>query len=79
MARRVGDPTTLTRTLNHRYVALWGPQTLNERLANTGEASALADELGEPGSVVSVRPLWCPRRNGSRRSRARRSSARART
>ncbi|MDQ3676107.1 MAG: hypothetical protein M3401_04765, partial [Actinomycetota bacterium] len=48
MARRVGDPMTLARTLNFRYVALWGPRTLPERLANTREATMLADRLEDP-------------------------------
>lgn len=47
MARRVGDPTTLARTLNQRYVALWGPRTLPERLANAREAGALAKGLDD--------------------------------
>lgn len=48
MARRIGDARTLARTLNHRYIALWGPRTLSERQANCREATALTDLLGDP-------------------------------
>ncbi|MEA2218919.1 MAG: hypothetical protein QOJ35_1545, partial [Solirubrobacteraceae bacterium] len=48
IARRVGDPRALARTLNDRYVALWGPRTLAERLSSTREASALVASLDDP-------------------------------
>ena len=48
IARRLGDAPALARTLNFRYVALWGPRTLPERLANTKEAAVIADQLEDP-------------------------------
>ena len=48
MARRVGDPRTLLRTLNYRFVTLWGPHTVSERMANAREAHRLAEELQDP-------------------------------
>lgn len=48
IARRIKDPRTLARTLNSRYVALWGPQTQPERLANSREAVVLAERLEDP-------------------------------
>ena len=48
MARRIGDPTTLLRTLNYRYPALMGPGTLAERIANCRESDELADLVGDP-------------------------------
>ena len=48
MARGVGDPKTLLRTLNYRYAALWGPRTLAERLSNSREAHELADSIDDP-------------------------------
>ncbi|HVF79419.1 MAG TPA: AAA family ATPase [Solirubrobacteraceae bacterium] len=48
IARRIDDPSTLARTLNDRYVALWGPQTLPERLVNSREAVSLAEPLEDP-------------------------------
>ncbi|MDQ3678420.1 MAG: AAA family ATPase [Actinomycetota bacterium] len=48
IARRIDDARTLARTLNYRYVALWGPQTLPERLVNSREAVRLAERLEDP-------------------------------
>ena len=78
MARRIDDPTTLARTLNHRYIALWGPHTLTERLANAREASELADRLRTPSCRFSApassrTPRW---RQASSRSPTSDSTAR---
>ncbi len=48
MARRLGDPRTLARVLNRRFVALWGPKTLDERLANMLEVEQIASEHRDP-------------------------------
>ena len=48
MARRVGDPEMLLRTLIHRYTALWGPRTLADRVATIDEANVIADDLEDP-------------------------------
>ena len=48
MARRLGDPATLLDVLLRRHDAITGPDTLAERLADTAEAEALADQLGDP-------------------------------
>src|SRR5207245_1753608 len=48
IARGLGDKRTLLQVLNLRFNAIWVPATLDERLANSREAVALAEELGEP-------------------------------
>ena len=57
MARRLGDPSTLLRTLNYRYPALMGSATLAERLANCLEANALADRIADP--VLAFHAAHC--------------------
>jgi len=47
MARRTGDPETLTTVLNQRFVALWGPRTLSERHAVTAEATKVAERVDD--------------------------------
>ena len=47
IARRLGDPATLD-VLLRRFQAIWHPDTVAERLANTTEAEALADLRGDP-------------------------------
>ena len=48
MARRLGDPTTIVRTLNLVCDPLQVPPTLSERLVDAREASDLADALDDP-------------------------------
>lgn len=48
LARRLGESSTLAYVLTVRFVTIWMPATLDERLANTAEALRLADELGDP-------------------------------
>ena len=48
IARRLGEKRTLLQVLSLRYNAIWVPGTLEERLGNSAEAVALADEVGEP-------------------------------
>jgi DNA-binding SARP family transcriptional activator len=47
-ARRLGDPRVLTTVLNMRFVTLLAPDTHEERLANTLEALAAAEQLRDP-------------------------------
>jgi hypothetical protein len=47
-ARRAGDAGTLCRVLSARFVPIWRPETLEERLEITAESARLADELGDP-------------------------------
>jgi hypothetical protein len=47
MARRIGDPGTLRRVLNDTRWALWGPDTIDERLSIAAELVRLADEVGD--------------------------------
>ena len=47
MARRVGDPATLTLVLHLRFMTLWAASTLEERLRVVAEAQALAAGLGD--------------------------------
>lgn len=46
-ARRLGNPTTLAYALACRCGAAWGPDDLEERLANTGELVRIAQEIGD--------------------------------
>jgi hypothetical protein len=47
IARRLEDRASLAYVLTLRFVTIWMPETLEERLANTAEALRLADELGD--------------------------------
>ncbi len=48
LARRSGDPRTLAAALRARYVAVWRPETVDERLAIAAEIVALAGTTGDP-------------------------------
>ena len=48
MARRVGDPDTVIRTLNLVCDPLQVPSTLNERMVDAKEALELSELLGDP-------------------------------
>jgi class 3 adenylate cyclase len=48
MARRLGEPATIVRVLNLVEQPLEAPPTLKERLADTAQALALAESLGDP-------------------------------
>lgn len=52
MAARAGDPTTRIYVLDASHFALWGPDTLEERLTLAGEMVELASEYGELGSAT---------------------------
>jgi DNA-binding SARP family transcriptional activator len=47
VARRVGDPATLSWALDGRHLAIWSPDTPHERIAIADEMLALADESGK--------------------------------
>jgi tetratricopeptide (TPR) repeat protein len=48
LARRLDDPSALSRVLSLRFVTLWMPETLDERLANSDENVAAARRTGDP-------------------------------
>ena len=48
IARRLGDPAALSMVLTLRFVTIWTPEMLAERLANTKEALAACDQLDDP-------------------------------
>lgn len=56
IARRLDDPDTLSHVLVARPFAIGGPDTLAERLADTGELLAVAERLGD--SVTAHRAWW---------------------
>lgn len=51
MARRVGDPVTLTVVLHHHFLATQVPHTLDQRLANSEENVAVAEQIGDPVAI----------------------------
>ncbi len=48
MARRLGDPDTIIRTLNLVCDPLQVPSTLNERMVDAKEALEISEQLGDP-------------------------------
>ena len=48
IARRLADPATLTAVLRARFVAIWTPETLEQRRADTELGLAIAEELDDP-------------------------------
>ena len=50
LARRLDDPSALSRVLSLRFVTLWMPETLEERLANSDENVAAARRTGDPAA-----------------------------
>jgi class 3 adenylate cyclase/tetratricopeptide (TPR) repeat protein len=57
IARRLGDRATLAHALSQRITAIWRPDTLAERFANTAELVAVAESLGESQFLFFGR--WC--------------------
>jgi tetratricopeptide (TPR) repeat protein len=57
MARRVGDASTLARTLVQRHHVLWGPGDVADRLALCEEAIRLATDSGDRRLALHGR-LW---------------------
>ena len=48
VARRLGDPRTLSYVLGARSMPIWAPETLDQRLACSEESVHLADGLRDP-------------------------------
>jgi class 3 adenylate cyclase/tetratricopeptide (TPR) repeat protein len=46
IARRLGDPTLVGDVLSLRFITVWTPETLDERLADTERGLAIAEESG---------------------------------
>jgi tetratricopeptide (TPR) repeat protein len=46
LARRADDPEVLAVVLNNRHLALWGPDSLDERIATSNELVAVAARSG---------------------------------
>jgi tetratricopeptide (TPR) repeat protein len=61
MARRVGDVVSLTSALRARWMAVWGPDGLDERSALADEILGLAVRTGDPESelVGRARRIGC--------------------
>jgi tetratricopeptide (TPR) repeat protein len=47
IARRAGDPGLLAYALDARHMAIWGPDSLNERFAISAEMMQLSDAAGD--------------------------------
>ena len=45
LARRIGNPEVLAAVLNNRHLALWGPDSLADRLATSAELLEIAERL----------------------------------
>lgn len=60
MAERIGDPAVLAATLNTRRYALWGPDRLDERLADATRMLDLARAAGDHERVLQAHQwrLW---------------------
>lgn len=48
IASRLGEPHTLSEVLSERFITIWTPETLDQRLADTNRALAIAEEMGDP-------------------------------
>ena len=48
IARRVGDPGALAHVLMTRFLTIYAPGTLSERMGVVGELFTVAEELGDP-------------------------------
>ena len=54
IATRVGDPETITKVISARFITIWTPETLAERIADTERGLAIAEELGEPLAIFQA-------------------------
>jgi hypothetical protein len=43
LARRLGQPELLAAVLNNRHLALWGPDTLDDRVATSKELLEISE------------------------------------
>jgi class 3 adenylate cyclase len=58
IADRLGDPETISEVLSARFITIWTPETLGQRVADTTRELALADAIGNP--LARFRALhWC--------------------
>ena len=48
LAARLGDPETLSEVLSHRFITIWTPETLAQRIEDTDRGLAIAQEVGDP-------------------------------
>jgi class 3 adenylate cyclase/tetratricopeptide (TPR) repeat protein len=48
LATRLGDPITLSEVLSHRFITIWTPETLAQRIDDTDRELAIAQEVGNP-------------------------------
>jgi predicted ATPase/DNA-binding SARP family transcriptional activator len=55
MARRLGDSSALAYALDGRYSAIWGPETVEERIPIVDEILRLADETGDRERAIQGR------------------------
>jgi class 3 adenylate cyclase/tetratricopeptide (TPR) repeat protein len=53
IATRLGDPDTLAKVLGARFITIWTPETLAERIDDTDRELAIAEELGDPLAVFA--------------------------
>ncbi len=58
MARRVGEAEALADALSARYLALWGPQNVRDRLDVATEAVRLAEQVGNK-ELALLAHMWC--------------------
>jgi tetratricopeptide (TPR) repeat protein len=70
MARRVGEVVSLTSALRARWMAVWGPDGLDERSALADELLGLAVRTGDPESelIGRARRIGCLIESGDIRS-----------
>jgi hypothetical protein len=54
IARRLGDPLTLSYALASRYWAIWWPENLAEREGIVSEIVSIAEELGDGERVIDA-------------------------
>jgi class 3 adenylate cyclase/tetratricopeptide (TPR) repeat protein len=54
IARRLGDPATVSAVLNGRFITIWTPETLAERRADTDLGLAVAEELGDSLALLQA-------------------------
>ncbi len=58
-ARALGDPGTILRVLNLRYMTIYHPFTFDERLAESAEAVRLAEQVGD-----AIESFWAAQLRG---------------
>jgi DNA-binding SARP family transcriptional activator len=51
IATRLGDPGTVNEVLKRRFVTIWTPETLAQRVVEADRELAIAEELGDPVAV----------------------------